>query len=344
VIDCDVHVAPPTLATLVEYMEPGRRAWIAERGYKGPPSIATVYPPNAPGTIAPRWREREGAAPGADVATLQADVLGPDGAELAILNCYYGLDSVRHPDLAGWLASAVNDWLIAEWLDRDPRLRASLVVPSHTHADIVAEIERVGEHPGFVQVLMPVRNSQSYGLRNWWPVYEAMTRHDLVFGLHWGGTSDAAPTPTGWPSWYVEEYAGEQQVFMSQLTSMVSEGVFQRFPDLRVAVHEIGFGWLPSLLWRLDSEWKGLRRIVPWIDRVPSAIVRDNVRLSTAPMDAGPPDQLARIIEWVGPEMLMYASDYPHHHDDDLELLLGAAPADARDRILAGTARDFYGL
>jgi predicted TIM-barrel fold metal-dependent hydrolase len=344
VIDCDVHAEPPAISTLAGYMEPGPRAWIAERGYKGPPSIATVYPPGAPSTVSPRWRGRDGAAPGTGVETLQEDVLRDGAVEHAILNCYYGLDSCRHPDLAAWLASAVNDWIVAEWLERDPRLRASMVVPAHTHADIVREIERVGDHPGFVQVLMPVRTSQAYGLRNWWPVYEAMTRHDLVFGLHWGGSTDAAPTPTGWPSWFVEEYAGEQQVFMAQLTSMLSEGVFQRFPELRVAVLEIGFAWLPSLLWRLDSEWKGLRRIVPWLDRLPSAIVRDHVRLSTAPMDAGPPEQLARIVEWLGPGMLMYASDYPHHHHDDLELLLGAAPESERDRILSGTARELYRL
>ena len=54
------------------------------------------------------------------------------------------------------------------------------------------------------------------------------------------------------------------QVFQSQLLSLIVEGVFDRFPNLRVALIEGGLTWLPSLMWRFDKEWKGLRREVPW--------------------------------------------------------------------------------
>lgn len=42
-----------------------------------------------------------------------------------ILNCIYAIDGLHNPDAAIALAGAVNDWLIAEWLEQDPRLRAS---------------------------------------------------------------------------------------------------------------------------------------------------------------------------------------------------------------------------
>jgi predicted TIM-barrel fold metal-dependent hydrolase len=344
VIDCDVHAQVVSMReTLFPYIAPTWQEFVVERGYLAPPGIATVYPPNAPSTTAAEWR-REGAAAGSHLNVVRSDVLDAWPAERAVLNCYWAIDSCRHPDVAAVLAAAVNDWIVAEWLDRDPRLRASLVVPSHSVPDAVKEIERVGGHPGFVQVLAPVRASHPYGNRSWWPLMQAMVEHDLVLGLHWGGSSDGAPTACGWPSWYAEEYAGEQQVFMAQLLSLIAEGTLQRFPSLRVAVLEAGFAWAPSLLWRLDKEWKGLRRSVPWMNEAPSAMIRRHVRFAVSPIDPGPLHQMEQIIEWLGPGMLMFSSDYPHHHSDDIATLLRAVAADERAGVMAETARSWYRL
>jgi predicted TIM-barrel fold metal-dependent hydrolase len=131
---------------------------------------------------------------------------------------------------------------------------------------------------------------------------------------------------------------------MAQVTSMIADGVFQQFPTLRVAVLEIGFAWMPPLLWRLDMEWKGLRRIVPWLDRLPSAIVHDHFRFSTAPLDLESPAVAAEVVEWLGEDLLMFATDYPHAHGDDPGVLLQALSAEAREKVLGGTAREFYRL
>jgi predicted TIM-barrel fold metal-dependent hydrolase len=262
-----------------------------------------------------------------------------------VLNCYYGVDSLRHPDWAAALARSVNDWLVSEWLERDERLVASLVVPARDPQAAAAEIDRVGGHPRFVQVLMPARSERLYGQRVFHPIYEAMVRNDLVMGVHWGGTTEGAPSPTGFASWYVEEYAAETQVFASQLTSLVVEGVFRKFPDLRVAMLESGFTWLPTWGWNMNKKWKGLRREIPWVDRLPLDIVRDHFRFSIAPADAGPPDQMATVLEWLGSEdLLMFATDYPHWHDDDIEELLAIMPETMRAKVMSETAREWYRL
>src|ERR671937_155988 len=48
------------------------------------------------------------------------------------------------------MPAAVNDWLVAEWLDKEPRLRASVVVPTRVPDMAAREIDRLGDHPGFV--------------------------------------------------------------------------------------------------------------------------------------------------------------------------------------------------
>ena len=223
---------------------------------------------------------------------------------------------MRNPDAAAALARAVNDWQVAEWLDREPRLRAAIVVPSQQPAPAVAEIERWAADRRFVAVYLPVRSAIPYGNRIWWPLWEAIVRHELVAELHFGGSPGLPPTAAGWPTSWLEEYVDMASAFAAQLTSLIAEGAFDRFPSLRVSLIESGFAWLPAFLWRFDKGWRGLRREVPWTTRLPSAYVRDHVRVALQPVDGPPePAELLRVIEQLGSEqMLMFSSDYPHRH------------------------------
>jgi predicted TIM-barrel fold metal-dependent hydrolase len=343
VIDCDVHATVPSLDVLFKYQD---QLWVGaavERGWQGP-NTEIAYPSGAPTTARSQWRS-PGKMPASDVAMLQEHILEPNRVEIAIVNCYYAVEGLRHPDWAVALASSVNDWLIENWLDKDPRLRASIVIPARDPPAAAREIDRVGGHPGFVQVLLPVRCERLYGQRSFWPMFEAIQRHDLVAGLHWGGQADGAPSPTGWASWFAEEMAAETQVFASQMTSLIVEGTFQKFPRVRVAMLEGGFAWLPTWSWNLNKKWKGLRREIPWVDRLPTQIIRDHFRFSIAPMDMGPPQHMKKIIEWIGGgDLLMYASDYPHLHVGALDAFLAVVPEDKRANVMSQTARHWYRL
>jgi predicted TIM-barrel fold metal-dependent hydrolase len=344
VIDVDVHANVPSIQALFPYLSQLWIDWINERGWKGPTGPANHYPPNAVRSCRPQWRPA-GRFPASGADLLSEHILEPWRTETAILTCYYGIDSLRHPDWAAALASAVNDWLIAEWLERDPRLRATMVIPARDVKEMVKEIHRIGSHPGIVQVLLPVRNDQLWGQRQFFPLYEAIVEHDLVAGIHYGGTTDGPPSTTGFPSWFIEEYSGEWQAFASQVTSLVSEGVFQSVPQLRVSVLEGGFLWLPVWGWRMNKEWKGLRREVPWLDRPPFDIIRDHFRFSVAPTDAGPRDMLAKTVSWLrSDDLLMFATDYPHTHDDDISMLLDVLPEPAQAKLMSENARAWYRL
>ncbi|WP_427919211.1 amidohydrolase family protein [Streptomyces sp. cg40] len=344
VIDADVHAVVPSLGALMPYMSDHWQAYVRERGFTGPvPAVEYTYPSGAPSTVRPEWRPADGRPAASDVSLLRADLLDPLKVDLAILNCYYGIDWIRHPDVGPMIARAVNDWIIHEWLDKEPRLRASMVVPGHHPEEMVREIRRVGGHPGFVQVMLPVRTDRPWGNRLWHPVIAALVDKGLAMNLHWGGTSEFSPTPTGWASWYAEEYAAEQATYIMQLLSIVGEGTFQAFPDLRVTFQEGGFTWLPSIWWRMEAKRKGARRDVPWLNEPVWELLRDRVRFTVAPLDAGPPEELARIVRWLGSDdMLMFASDYPHRHDDDIQVLLDAMTPPAQEKLMSGNARAFY--
>jgi uncharacterized protein len=377
VVDCDIHVMPPSVDVLLPYLDDHWREYIRQTAFKG--ASETSYPRNVPTSRRPDGGAGNGSAgpdltslqpntgasspggvdgsAGSGLAALQQQVLDPQGVDIGILTCTYAAESIHNPDAAAAMAAAVNDWLIAEWLEREPRLRGTLVLPS-TQPDLAArEIDRLGDHPGVVQVFLPVRSEAPYGNRRYHPIFAAAARHNLVVGLHFGGSPGNPPTPSGWPSYYLEEYVDMMTIFQSQVLSLIAEGVFERFPTLRVTLLESGVTWLPSWMWRIEKEWKGLRREIPWSRRLPSETIREHMRLTLPPIDAPTnPRQTQQILAALGSDdLLLYSSDYPHQHTapgtgralhgphSAVEEALGLAlPLPLVKKIMAGNARAWY--
>ncbi len=329
-IDCDVHCAPASMDILIGYLDDYWRSYIddatirlADLSY--PAGVATTGGP-APSSIdelAPR--------------------LERDGVRRAVLSCTVLNGVHRNPHYAAAVATAVNDWLRDEWLARDERLRASMVVSTLDIPAAVAEVERLAGDDRFVQILLPVRSDVPYGNRLYHPLYEAAERHGLRIALHAWGRAGAAPSTTGLTPTYLEDYLSNAHIAETQLISLVSEGVFASFPELGVVFAECGFAWLPALLWRFDKDWKGVWREVPWVKERPSAYVRRHVRLTTAPAQLPSSSaEVAQAIEMVGPELLLYASDAPHDHGGSGGALLRDLGPDDVEAILRGNATTFY--
>ena len=61
-----------------------------------------------------------------------------------------------------------------------------------------------------------------------------------------GSTYRHPNSPVGWASYYSEEYINQAGAFQTQLTSLMAEGVFAKFPDLTFVLMESGVTWLPG--------------------------------------------------------------------------------------------------
>jgi len=344
IIDCDLHNEVPTVQALFPYLPMFWQEYISQSGFKGPTDSA--YPSGAATSARPGTQPPSGP-PGSDLQLMREQSLDPWEVEYGILNCTYAVESLHNPDAAAALASAVNDWQIAEWLEPEPRLKASIVVPIQVPDLAIREIERVASHPGFVQVALPIRVSGAASEADAVEVGRAIARNNLVAGLQFGGVPGVPPTPTGWPSYFMEEYVDMAGVFATQVTSIVCEGVFDRFPSLKVALIEAGFTWLPAHMWRFDKEWKNLRRLVPWVKRPPSEYIREHFCLTVQPLDApASTKQLLEVVEQLGSDdMLMYASHFPRvHAADPEEALIRHLPESLASKIRSENARALYGL
>src|SRR6267154_6465594 len=271
-VDCDLHPAPPSAEALLPYLDEYWRDQLVDRHIARYSFNLTSYPPNSPLSARPGWRQKSGL-PGGDLDMIRSQALDPFGSRFAICNVLHGAVALFNEDMAAALCSAVNDWVAKELLDREPRLRASIVVPAHNPALAVKEIERVARDTRFVQVLLLAMGEMLLGRRIYWPIYAAAAKHRLAIGIHAGSSYQHAPTPSGWPAHRLEDYIAQSTAFESQLLSFLAEGVLQKFPALKLVLIESGFTWLPTLLWRTNKTWRGVRPEVPWIERPPAEIL-----------------------------------------------------------------------
>jgi predicted TIM-barrel fold metal-dependent hydrolase len=344
VIDCDIHNRWPSDAALDPYL-PAR--WLRHRQRFGSRAYSGAhYPTASPNAARGDAWPPNGRPPGSDLPFLRAQLLDTWGVEFGILNPFVPAARQLNLEYGAALASAVNDWQAAEWLDPEPRLRASIVVNYEDGEMAAREIERWRDDRRFVQVLVFARTAEPLGRRKYWPMYEAAVRHGLPIGVHFGDSGGGPPTGAGWPSFYLEDHGGMPSAFEAQVISLVCEGVFERFPTLRFALIEGGFAWMPALAWRLDRAWRTLRDEIPHVRRLPSEYIRQHIWLTTQPMDE--PEvrhHFHRVVDRIGADRLMFATDYPHWDFDAPDAAVPVPLSEEVERkIMAENARTFYRL
>lgn len=349
IIDGDMHPTLRTLADLKPYMPAQWWEVLTTYGTRRRHGMTGLepYPKSAPRACRRDAWPEDGGPPGSNLDLIRSQYLEPYGIEYAMMGPLGGTgQGEMNLDLAAALASAANDWQRERFTTPEPRLRSGLVVPAEDAAASVREIERCAPDPAYAQVFMLTRNAEPAGNRRYWPIYEAAARHGLPVAFHVFGASGHPFTGAGWPSYYVEEGAGHSTSCQSVVTSLVVEGVFERFPTLKVVVVEGGFAWLPPLAWRLDKLYARLRSEVPHLTRKPSDYIREHIWVTTQPVEE-PADrgQLLDMMEWVGWDRLLFSSDYPHwDFDDPLRALPAGLPREHGRRILSANARAVYRL
>ena len=343
-IDCDLHPLMPSATALLPYLDEYWRDQLVNRHIDRYSFVLTSYPPYSPLSARPDWRQISGL-PAGDIDAIRRHALDPFGTRLAICNVLHGAVALFNEDMAAALCAAVNDWTAKELLDREPRLRASILLPVHNPALALREIERLAPDRRFVQVLLLAMGEMLLGRRTYWPIYAAAEKHGLAIGIHAGSTYHHAPTPSGWPAHRVEDYVAQSAAFESQLLSFLAEGVFQKFPALKLVLIESGVTWLPTLLWRTNKTWRGMRPEVPWIDRPPAELLREHVRLTLQPLDVprGDPQRFARVLDHVGSDrMLLFSTDYPHWHFDGEDVLPDGLTDDTLRRFMIDNPLETY--
>ncbi len=271
------------------------------------------------------------------------DKTGTDGTVLyPTRGLFFG--RVTFPAYAAAYARAYNNWQYERYFKMSPRLQAVALLPMQDVPSAVAELRRAVTELGMVGGMLPSNGLHWHlGARAYWPVYEAAQELGCVLAVHGGnyehlGFDTLADMPTA-------RALGMPVPLMSGLAGMIVEGVLDEYPEVRIGFMEGGTAWIPLLLDRLSRE-----------------VEYSGLPLKRAPVDyftggqvfvgcEGNEQALSYVIERVGPEPFMFASDFPHEISmdnamEEIEEIMERADLqeEHKQMILGENARRFYGL
>lgn len=247
------------------------------------------------------------------------------------------------------LAKAYNDWLYNSYTKRDRRLQGIALLPVHDVPAAVTELRRAVKELGMRGALLPGATvlGKSYGHADFDPLWAEAERLDVALAIH------GAPSKGfGFDHFdtFIKTHTLEHPfAILVQLTSMIFDGVFERFPRLRVAFLEAGCGWVPYMMDRMDEEYERRgARWAPALKRGPSEVFRSGQIYVSCEVEER---TLPYVLELFGEDHVFFASDYPHERRRDEflkdipEFVARTDLSDkAKEKILSRNTQRFYRL
>lgn len=237
-----------------------------------------------------------------------------DGIERGMLFPSAGLylPSVEEESYGAALCRAYNNWLF-DYCHSDPkRLMGVGVIPVQERQAAIDEARRVVKEFGFKGIFVRPNPVKGRTLDDPYydPLYETIQELGIPLMVHEGSgaylpTAGADRFPGQWFFTHTVSHPFEQ---MLACLSLIGKGVLEKFPQLKVVFLESGAGWLPYWLWRMDEHYEILPFQVPWLKMKPSEYFRRQCYASCEPDE----DHLGNIVQAVGSERILFASDYPH--------------------------------
>jgi uncharacterized protein len=248
---------------------------------------------------------------------------------------------------------------VASFCEGDRRLIGVAIVPLDDPAQAMAEIDHAASLGlGAIWVAASPPGGRSPGHVAHEPIWAMLAERRLPFILHVGSSPLSIEAPwmnDGRPDRRTAR-GGAEVIGSKDLTvihhaaqkfisTLVLDGVLERHPTLRGGVIELGAGWVPDMIRRLDHAAEIWARSEPHLAemrRKPSQQIRDQLRFTPYPFE-----DVAAFIAESDPALYLFSSDYPHAEGGRdpigrFDRSLADVSEAAKARFYADNFRDLY--
>jgi predicted TIM-barrel fold metal-dependent hydrolase len=307
-------------------------------------------------TRGPKWHDALGAFSGEERA-MALDLLG-FGAQV-VFSSFCARPTFQAPPAARYAIARAHNRAVADFCAGDRRLIGVAITPLDDPDRALEEIAFAAENGlGAAWVAADAPGGRSPGHPAHERVWRALAERGMPFILHVGSSSlqiDPEWMNDGFPD-RVTARGGAEVIGSKDLTvihhaaqrfisALVLDGVLDRHPDLRGGVIEIGAGWVPDMIRRLDHAvdiWSRSEPHLAKMRRKPSEQIRDQLRFTPYPFE-----DVGALIRESSPELYLFSSDYPHAEGGRdpigrFERALAGHGEDVKAKFYAGNFQDLY--
>jgi predicted TIM-barrel fold metal-dependent hydrolase len=330
VLDSDAHARD---------LDEDIRPYLGEpyRSQKAPFLPREIYDRNLGGTLGQSGAKHEERLAAMDKQEIHTAVMYPTSG--------LGIGRAREPNYNAALCRAYNDF-ISDYCKASARLKAVANLPVNNPAEAAKELNRAVTKLGLCGGMLAAQaHNKNLGSSEFYPLYEEAQRLNAPVAVHaFGG--DEAGTEI-FDQFICLHTTGHPFPVLRQLTAMIFGGIPELYPKLKIGYLEIGCGWIPYWMERMDEEWEKRGHVeAPLCKKKPSEyLTGGNIYYGCEPEEK----MMGYIVNEIGSKTLMYASDYPHW---DMSWPESAViiwrredlSTEAKKDILENNAKRFYDL
>jgi predicted TIM-barrel fold metal-dependent hydrolase len=236
---------------------------------------------------------------------------------------------------------------MANFSGNHPDRLQSMIVASARDVDAaVQEIKTWGKSRWAVAVMPLVTKDIPADHPSLHPIWKAAVEHDLPIAHH--SFTWTPPYFPGcfdlWDNVFLGRLASHPWGAMRFIASVIGGGIMDRYPTLRVGTLECGFGWLPFWGKRMDEQYAYVGS-TQQLKMKPSEYFKSGRYFCSVERHEGD-DMFDMVRQFVGDDVLMYASDYPHSECQFPEtvenFLAWQMKPEQRAKLMAGNADRFF--
>jgi predicted TIM-barrel fold metal-dependent hydrolase len=373
VYDSDTHVQPAA-EVLEQYVDPSFRPKLQElERYKSPLGsykedgtqlhlyrIDTKYYRRVlgHGTLDQSFTGRESRWMGSKPARPRVQDDKPDnrvqdmddeGADVHFLipATWTGIVGLKDEEVERGLNSAYHRYM-ADYCAQSPeRLKGMILVSGLNVEHSVAEIRQWGKSKWAVAVRPILDKDMPPDHPDLEPIWKAAVEHDLAV-VHHSSTWNPPHFPGYqdlWDNIFLGRLASHPWGAMRFMAAFIGAGIMDRYPTIRMGVLECGFGWLPFWCKRMNEQASYVGGTAE-LKHQPSEYVSGGRFFCSIEMHEGE-DMVEMVTSFLGEDVLMYASDYPHSEcrfPDSVDHVLGwpTLGNDMKRKLMWDNATRFY--